>query len=140
MPRLDQSGSFLGPALTVLSSNVEGLSIAKQQILAELCSNLHCDVLCLQETHRGSNNNRPSIPGMVPVANNDDATCECGTEPNLWNTLEMSSIYGTLLRCPLFMEHLLRCPLLEHDCKVEDLAEYNECARNCVQLWLKHNI
>ena len=61
MPRLDQSGSFLGPALTVLSANIQSFSTAKQQILTELCSNLHCDVLCLQETHRGSNNNRPSI-------------------------------------------------------------------------------
>ena len=60
-----QSKSFLGPALTVISANVEGSSTAKQNILTELCSNLHCDVLCLQETHRGSNNNRPSIPGMV---------------------------------------------------------------------------
>ena len=33
---------------------------------------------------------------------NGDATCECGTEPQ-------------------FMEHLLRCPLLEHDCKAEAL-------------------
>ena len=60
-----QSKSFLGPALTVISANVEGSSTAKQNILAELCSNLHCDVLCLQETHRGSDNNRLSIPGMV---------------------------------------------------------------------------
>ena len=60
-----QSKSFLGPALTVISADVEGSSTAKQNILAELCSNLHCDVLCLQETHRGSDNNRPSIPGMV---------------------------------------------------------------------------
>ena len=51
MPRLDQSKSFLGPALMVLSVNLEGLSLAKQQILAELCNSLHYDVLCLQETH-----------------------------------------------------------------------------------------
>ena len=63
--RREQGRSFLGPALTVISANTEGFSTAKQQILAELCSNLHCDVLCLQETHRGSDNNRPSIPGMV---------------------------------------------------------------------------
>ena len=36
MPRLDQSGSFLGPALTVLSANIEGFSTAKQQILVDL--------------------------------------------------------------------------------------------------------
>lgn len=56
MSRLGQRGSFLGPALTVISVNIEGFSTVKQQILAELCSNLHCDVLCLLET---------SIPGMV---------------------------------------------------------------------------
>ena len=65
MPGQGQRGSFLGPALTVISINIEGFSTAKQQILAELCSNLHCDVLCIQETHRGSDNIRPSIPGMV---------------------------------------------------------------------------
>ena len=87
MPRLDQNRFFLGPALTVLSANVEGYSTAKQQILAELCSNL-------------------------PPRPTEGATTTA---------------------------HPLRCPLLEHDCKAEDLAEYNECARNSVQLWLKHN-
>ena len=47
MPQLDQSKSFLGPAFMVLSGNVEGFSSAKQQILVELCSDLHCDVLYL---------------------------------------------------------------------------------------------
>ena len=61
-----------------------------------------------------------SIPKEVGgFLNNDDVTCKCGTEPQS-------------------MEHLLRCPLLEHEW--EDLAEYNECARNCVQLWLKYSI
>ena len=63
----DQGVSFLAPALTVISANVESISSAKQEILAELCSKLRCDVLCLQETHRASDNNRPTIPGMVLV-------------------------------------------------------------------------
>ena len=66
MPR-SQRVSFLGPALTVISANVEGFPTTKQQILAELYRNLHCDVLCLQDTHRGSDNNRPSILSMVLV-------------------------------------------------------------------------
>ena len=63
--RCQKLGSFSGPALTVISANVEGFSSSKQNILSELCSKMHCDVLCLQETHRGSNNNRPKIHGMV---------------------------------------------------------------------------
>ena len=56
--------SFLQPAPTVVSGNVERFSTAKH-VLGELCSNLQCDVLCLQETHRGSDNPRPVLPGMV---------------------------------------------------------------------------
>ena len=36
MPRLEQSGSFLGPTLTVLSANIEGFSTAKQQTLENI--------------------------------------------------------------------------------------------------------
>ena len=63
--RESQRRSFLEPVLTVISANVEGCSTAKQLVLAELCSNLQRDILCLQETHRGSDNHRPVIPGMV---------------------------------------------------------------------------
>lgn len=63
--RCQKRGTFLGPALTVISVNIEGFSSAKQNILAKLCSKQQCDVLCLQETHRGSENNRPTIPGMA---------------------------------------------------------------------------
>ena len=92
MPRPDKSGSFLGPTLTVLSANVEGFSMAKQQILAELCSNLHCDVLCLQETHRGSNNNRPSIPGMVPVTERPHAQYGSAIFVKASSVIECSSV------------------------------------------------
>ena len=45
------------PALIVMSVNIKELSLAEQQILAELCANHRCDVLCMQETH--------SDPGAV---------------------------------------------------------------------------
>ena len=63
--RCQKRGTFRdlsGPALTVISVNIEGFWSAKQNILADLCSKQQCDVLCL---HRGSENNRPTIPGMV---------------------------------------------------------------------------
>lgn len=45
--------------------NVEGLSTPKEHLLANICKTTKCDVLCLQETHRGPNNNRPKICGMT---------------------------------------------------------------------------
>ena len=95
---------------------------------------------CLNRLRTGTGRCKVSLK-KCGFLNNDDATCECGTEPQSREHLSRCPLFMEhLLRCPLFMEHLSRCPLLEHDCKAEDLAEYNECARNCVQLWLKHNI
>ena len=54
--------------LTVTSINIEGMSAAKQQLLAELCEKQKCDVLCVQEIHRGLNAIRPNIRGMSLVA------------------------------------------------------------------------
>ena len=34
------------------------------------------------------------------------------------------------------MPHLLECPLSKHPCTVSDLAELNENAKHCVQLWV----
>ena len=51
----------------VMSVNIEGLSSAKQQILAELCANHMYDVLCIQETHRRPGAARPRVPGMNKV-------------------------------------------------------------------------
>ena len=59
-----QLGPLSRPALTVLSANVEGLSMVKEELLTNLCKETNCDVLCLQETHRGRKNNRPQINGM----------------------------------------------------------------------------
>ena len=57
-------GSFSGPALTIMSFNDEGLSAAKQQLVADLSSTHRCAVVCMQETHRGPNDIRPNVPGI----------------------------------------------------------------------------
>ena len=54
-------------ALSIVSSNIEGLTCAKQDLLAELCTRNNCDILCFQETHRGPSRNRPRIPGMTLI-------------------------------------------------------------------------
>ena len=69
MPRNDSGQShtqrtFSGPALTVMPFNVEGLSAAKQQLVADLSSRHQCAVICMQETHRGPNDIRPNVPGI----------------------------------------------------------------------------
>ena len=55
-----QHGPLSEPALTVTSINIEGMSAAKQQLLEELCEKQKCDVLCVQETHRGLKAIRPN--------------------------------------------------------------------------------
>ena len=52
----------------VMSVNIEGLSLAKQQILAELYAHHKCDVLYMQGTHRGPGAVQHRIPGMYLVA------------------------------------------------------------------------
>ncbi|XP_071476748.1 uncharacterized protein [Diadema antillarum] len=54
--------------MSVLSFNVEGISTAKQELLGDICVQKQCQVLCLQETHRGQDDNRPRVPGMKLVA------------------------------------------------------------------------
>ena len=51
-------------ALTSMSFNVERLSAAKEQLIADLRQRHLCAVVCIQETHRGPDAIRPSIPGM----------------------------------------------------------------------------
>ena len=53
--------TFSGPALTVMPFNVEGLSAAKQQLVADLSSKHQCAVIWMQETHRGPNDIRPNV-------------------------------------------------------------------------------
>ena len=50
--------------MAIISANIEGLSSPKRYLIAKLCCEHNCQVLCLQETHRGPNNNRPNITGM----------------------------------------------------------------------------
>ena len=87
-PKCQKLGPFTEPALMVMSVNIEGLVSAKQQILAELRANHKCDVLCIQETHRGPGEVRHRVPVMNLVAEitdeqygsvlfiNDSCTCE----------------------------------------------------------------
>ena len=67
-PILASSQPFSGLALTVISANIEGFSSAKSNIIAEVCKQHQCNVLCLQETHRSSRHNRPVVPGMDLIA------------------------------------------------------------------------
>ena len=55
-------------AMTVISTNAEGLSANKASILSELCKIQHYHCLCLQETHQAKDQATPKIPGMTLVA------------------------------------------------------------------------
>ena len=57
--------------MAIISANIEGLSSPKRDVIAKICSEHNCQVLCLQETHRGPNNNRPNITGLKMTENND---------------------------------------------------------------------
>ena len=48
----------------IISANIECLSSPKRDLIAKLCSEHNCKVLCIQETHNGAKNNRPNITGM----------------------------------------------------------------------------
>ena len=50
--------------MTIISANIGGHSSPKRDLIAKLCCEHNCQVLCLQETHKGPNNNRPTITGM----------------------------------------------------------------------------
>lgn len=65
MPILTLKRSFLGPNPT--SQNIEGFSASKGQLLATLCADYICDILCIQETHRDMASSRPKIPGMISI-------------------------------------------------------------------------
>lgn len=55
------------PPLVTTSCNIEGLSVNKQILLSDMCNRNKCDILVLQETHRGPNSHRPKIHGMKLV-------------------------------------------------------------------------
>ena len=50
--------------MTIISANIEGSSSPKRDLTAKLCSEHNCQVLCLQGTPNGPNNNMPTITGM----------------------------------------------------------------------------
>ena len=54
--------------MTVISLNIEGLSAAKEDLIAKMCLKHTCSVLCLQETHRGPQSHRPKVNGMTCIA------------------------------------------------------------------------
>ena len=62
------SSQSLSNALTVISSNIEGLSAVKASMLSDLFNEQHCNCLCLQETDIGARKVRPRIPGMTLIA------------------------------------------------------------------------
>lgn len=41
----------IGPAIRILQLNIEGISAAKREILAAICSTEKVDIICLQEVH-----------------------------------------------------------------------------------------
>ena len=53
--------------MTVISLNVEGLSTAKEDLIAKMCYKHKCSVLCLQETHRGPQSRRLKVNGMTCI-------------------------------------------------------------------------
>ena len=56
---------LLRPEMLAISVNIEGLSSTKEDLLANICKEYDCDILCIQETHPGPNHNRPRVPGMT---------------------------------------------------------------------------
>lgn len=50
--------------IKITSLNIEGFSFAKEILLNSVCNKIECDVLVLQETHRGETRNRPKIDDM----------------------------------------------------------------------------
>ena len=59
--------SFSGPAASIVSFNCEGLSNAKEVLIAEMCRTNSCVALCLQETHRTDNSRQISINGYSVI-------------------------------------------------------------------------
>ena len=54
--------------MTVIFLNIEGLSAAKEDLIAKMCFKHKCSVLCLQETHRGPQSHWSKVNGMTCIA------------------------------------------------------------------------
>ena len=88
-------GPFSGPALTIMSFNVEVISAAKEQLIADLRRRLHCAVVCMQENHRGPDGIRPSIPGMdlaIERPQSQYGSAICVTSGTIVNTTSLTDI------------------------------------------------
>lgn len=59
---------YLGPVLTIILINIEGVTRVKEELLSAICKSTSYDIMCIQETHRNQPLNSPSISGMKLVA------------------------------------------------------------------------
>jgi len=84
-PKSTTKKPFSGPALTITSMNVQGLTTDKEILLANICKETLCDIICTQETHGGNDRNKPKICGMKSVAEipNDKHGSAIFTKPML---------------------------------------------------------
>lgn len=57
-----------GPALTIVSINIEGITRVKEEVLSTIFKSTSCDIMCVQETYRDQTLNAPSISGMKLAA------------------------------------------------------------------------
>jgi len=65
LPLLDNDFLDVGPALRILQVNVEGLSAAKRSILSNIAESHQVDIICLEETHVGNDQDAYfSVPGF----------------------------------------------------------------------------
>ena len=88
----DSRRPYSRPALTIISANVEGLSSSKEELLANICKDYHCHVLCLQETHRGTTHKRPKIHGMAPAVEPPHAKHGSAIFVKTGTTIESTSV------------------------------------------------
>jgi len=47
-----------------VSINIEGLTPEKEILLSEMCRKMQCGILCVPETHRSNQQNRPNVKRM----------------------------------------------------------------------------
>ena len=58
----------ISTVLTVISTNIEGLTAYKASLLSETCKIEHCHCVCIKETHRAPHLARPKIHGRTLIA------------------------------------------------------------------------
>ena len=64
-PRSQQHKPLSEPAVMVRSINMEVMSAYIQRLFAEMGAEQKCDVLCIQETHRGRKQYDPELEACV---------------------------------------------------------------------------